>query len=60
MLCSDDRLENLFRRVWMQGVHNYHIDIKTLIEGLAAAIDLCRLFTVHLSWDQGHHRLNYS
>jgi hypothetical protein len=60
MLCGDDRLENLFGRVRMQGAHNCHVDIKTLMERLAAAMDLCRLFTVHPSWDQGHRRLNYS
>lgn len=60
MLCGDDRLKNLFGRVRMQGAHNCHVDIKTLMERLAAAMDLCRLFTVHPSWDQGHRRLNYS
>jgi len=32
MLSGDDRLENLFGRVRMQGAHNCHIDIKTLME----------------------------
>jgi len=60
MLSGDDRLENLFGRVRMQGAHNCHVDIKTLMERLAAAMDLCRLFSVHPSWDEGHRRLNYS
>jgi hypothetical protein len=60
MLSGDDRLENLFGRVRMQGAHNCHVDIKTLMERLAAAMDLCRLFTIHPSWDEGHRRLNYS
>jgi hypothetical protein len=44
----------------MQGAHNCHVDVKMLMERLTAAMDLCRLFTVHPSWDQGHHRLSYS
>ena len=30
------------------------------MDRLAAAMDLCRLFTIHPSWDQGHRQLNYS
>jgi hypothetical protein len=60
MLSGDDRLENLFGRVRMQGAHNCGVDLKTLMERLAAAMDLCHLFSIHPSWDQGHRRLNYS
>jgi hypothetical protein len=60
MLTGDDRLENLFGRVRMQGAHNSGVDLKTLMDRLAAAMDLCHLFTIHPSWDQGHRRLNYS
>jgi hypothetical protein len=60
MLSGDDRLENLFGRVRMQGAHNCYVDIKTLMERLAAAMDLCRLFTIHPSWNEGHRRPNYS
>jgi hypothetical protein len=60
MLTGDDRLENLFGRVRMQGAHNSGVDLKTLMDRLAAAMDLCRLFTIHPSWDQGHRQLNYS
>jgi hypothetical protein len=60
MLTGDDRLENLFGRVRMQGAHNSGIDLKTLMDRLAAAMDLCRIFSIHPSWDQGHRRLNYS
>ena len=59
-LSGDDRLENLFGRVRMQGAHNCSVDLKTLMDRLAAAMDLCRIFSVHPSWDQGHRRLNYS
>jgi hypothetical protein len=41
MLSGDDQLENLFGRVCMQGAHNCSIDLKTLMERLAAAMDLC-------------------
>jgi hypothetical protein len=54
MLSGDDRLENLFGRVRMQGGHNSGVDIKTLMERLANAMDLCRIFSAHPSWDQGH------
>lgn len=60
MLTGDDRLENLFGKVRMLGAHNCNVDLKTLMDRLASAMDLCRLFTVHPSWDQGHRRLNYS
>jgi len=60
MLGSDDRLENQFGRVRMQGAHNCGVDLKTLMDRLAAAMDLCHIFSVHPSWDQGHHQLNYS
>ena len=59
MLSGDDRLENLFGRVHMQGAHNCGVDLKTLMDQLAAAMDLCHIFSVHPSWDQGHRRLNY-
>ena len=54
MLSGDDRLENLFGRVRMQGAHNCGVDLKTLMDRLAAAMDLCHIFSVHPSWDQGH------
>lgn len=54
MLSDDDRLENLFGRVRMQGAHNCGVDLKTLMDRLAAAMDLCHIFSVHPSWDQGH------
>jgi hypothetical protein len=54
MLSGDDRLENLFGRVRMQGTHNCGVDLKTLMDRLAAAMDLCHIFSVHPSWDQGH------
>lgn len=60
MLSGDDRLENLFGRVRMQGAHNSGVDIKTLLERLANAMDLCRIFSKHPEWDKGHRRLNYS
>jgi hypothetical protein len=60
MLSGDDRLENLFGRVRMQGAHNCSVDLKTLMDRLAAAMDMCRIFSIHPSWDQGHRRLNYS
>jgi hypothetical protein len=60
MLSGDDRLEHLFGHVRMQGAHNCYVDIKTLMERLAAVMDLCRLFSIHPSWDEGHHQLNYS
>jgi len=60
MLSGDHRLENLFGRVRMQGAHNCGVDLKTLMDRLAAAMDLCHIFSVHPSWDQGHRRLNYS
>jgi hypothetical protein len=60
MLGGDDRLENQFGRVRMQGAHNCGVDLKTLMDRLAAAMDLCHIFSVHPSWDQGHRRLNYS
>lgn len=60
MLCGDDRLENLFGRVRMQGKHNSGVDLATLMERLASAMDLCRIFAKHPSWDQGHRRLNYT
>jgi hypothetical protein len=41
MLSGNDRLENLFGRVCMQGAHNSGVDIKTLLERLANAMDLC-------------------
>jgi len=40
-LSGDDRLENLFGRVRMQGAHNCSVDLKTLMDRLAAAMDLC-------------------
>jgi hypothetical protein len=49
MLSGDDRLENLFGCVWMQGAHNCHVEIKTLMERLAAVMDLCCLLSIHLS-----------
>ena len=60
MLCGDDRLENLFGRVRMQGAHNSAVDQGTLLHRFAAAMDLTRIMTVHPSWDVGHRRLNYS
>ena len=60
MLSGDDCLENLFGRVRMQGAHNCGVDLKTLMDRLAAAMDLCHIFSIHPSWDQGHRRLNYS
>lgn len=30
------------------------------MDRLAAAMDLCRIFSIHLSWDQDHRQLNYS
>jgi len=60
MLGGNDRLENQFGRVHMQGAHNCGVDLKTLMDRLAAAMDLCHIFSVHPSWDQGHRRLNYS
>ena len=60
MLSGDDRLENLFGRVCMQGPHNSGVDIKTSMERLANAMDLRRILSAHPSWDQGHRRLNYS
>jgi hypothetical protein len=60
MVTGDDRLENLFRRVRMLGAHNCNVDLKTLIERLAAAMDTRQIFDIHPSWDQGHRRLNYS
>jgi hypothetical protein len=60
MLTGDNRLENLFGRVRMQGTHNSSVNLKTLMDRLAAVMDLCRLFTVHPLWDQGHRQLNYS
>jgi len=59
MLSGNDRLENLFSRVCM-GAHNSGVDIKTLLERLANAMDLCQIFSKHPEWDKGHHRLNYN
>ena len=55
MLSGDDRLENLFGRVRMQGAHNCGVDLKTLMDRLAATMDLCHIFSVHPLLDQGHH-----
>jgi len=41
----------------MQGAHNSGVDIKTLLERLANAMDLCRIFSMHPEWDEGHRRL---
>ena len=41
ILSGDNRLENLFGRIRMQGTHNSGVDIKTLLEGLANAMDPC-------------------
>jgi hypothetical protein len=60
MLGGNDCLENQFGRVRMQGAHNCGVDLKTLMDRLAATMDLCHIFSVHPSWDQGHRQLNYS
>ncbi|EMD37803.1 hypothetical protein CERSUDRAFT_34804, partial [Gelatoporia subvermispora B] len=54
---GDDRLENLFGRVRMQGAHNPNFTFKQLAEHLAAAIDLDAVFTRHPELDSGHRHL---
>ncbi|EIW53976.1 uncharacterized protein TRAVEDRAFT_88281, partial [Trametes versicolor FP-101664 SS1] len=56
-LLGDDRLENLFGRVRMQGGHSPNFSFKQLVDRLAAAMDLDAIFTRHPSLDPGFRRL---
>ncbi|KAI0355713.1 hypothetical protein OH77DRAFT_1402816, partial [Trametes cingulata] len=56
-LLGDDRLENLFGRVRMQGGHNPNCSLKQLVDRLGAAMDLDAIFTRHPHLDSGSRRL---
>ncbi|KAH9951507.1 hypothetical protein B0H21DRAFT_681162, partial [Amylocystis lapponica] len=54
---GDDRLENLFGRVCMQGGHNPNFSFKQLLNRLGAAVDISHVYE-QLPWlDAGHRRL---
>lgn len=60
MLTGDDRLENLFGKVRMQGGHDTNVDIKSLTHRLCAAMDIIKVYRDNPSWDPGHRRLQYT
>lgn len=60
ILTGDDRLENLFGKVRMQGAHDANVDIKSLLHRLSAAMDIQSVYTTHPSWDPGHRRLQFN
>ncbi|OBZ66985.1 hypothetical protein A0H81_12994 [Grifola frondosa] len=55
--CGDDKLENLFGRIRMQGGHNPNFNLKQIAERAGAAMDLDAVFTHHPNLDRGHRRL---
>ena len=57
MLGADDCLENQFGRVHMQGAHNCGVDLKTFIDRLAAAMDLCHMSHLQCSPIMGSRAL---
>ncbi|KAH9937097.1 uncharacterized protein B0H18DRAFT_925397 [Fomitopsis serialis] len=53
---GDDKLEELFGNVRMQGGHNPNFSFKQLVDRLGAAIDIDAVFTAHPELHQGSRR----
>ena len=53
-MTGDDRLENLFGRVRMQGGHNPNCGFKQLVDRTAAAMDITNIYVWNPNLDPGH------
>lgn len=53
---GDDKLEELFGNVCMQGGHNPNFSFKQLVDQLGAAVDIDVVFTAHPELNQGSRR----